>query len=267
MTLRDLNMAEKMPSPTKDPALASSVGSGTIPSLPLPSNLQLHPPLSPGTHRVIRRLQSAHSLGAKAASQPSLISQQRLQQQQLHQQHYEQGQLPPPRQALHHKYSAQQLTSLGPQPRPPSPTRRNVSVNRSPRGRANSDAPFSLSQQFGPAGSAMGKRSALNRRSLAADSMSLDKLLRDGPPNGDIDGALESARYKILDQGIKADSDGMVSPLASFSMCASSSRIGTDLIHAVFAPYLRLVDPAECACSGNRCLPSADTSRRIPCLL
>ncbi|KAM7196155.1 mitotic check point protein BUB2 [Naviculisporaceae sp. PSN 640] len=212
MTLRDLNLVEKMPSNSKNPALASSAGSGTIPSLPLPSNLQLHPPPSPGTHRVIRRLQSAHSLGAKAASQPSLIAQQRLQQQQLHQQHYEQGQLPPPRQALHHKYSAQHLPSLGPQPRPPSPTRRNVSVNRSPqRGRANSDAPFSLSQQFGPAGSSMGKRSALNRRSLAADSMSLDKLLRDGPPNGDIDGALESARYKILDQGIKADSDGMSS--------------------------------------------------------
>ncbi|KAM7223216.1 mitotic check point protein BUB2 [Rhypophila decipiens] len=222
MTLRDLNLVEKMPSPTKDPALASSAGPGTIPSFPLPSNLQLHPPPSPGTHRVIRRLQSAHSLGAKAASQPSLIAQQRLQQQQLHQQHYDQahpnphqGQLPPPRQALHHKYSAQHLASpglgLAPLPRPPSPTRRNVSVNRSPpRGRANSDAPFSLSQ-FGPAGSAMGKRSPLSRRSLAADNMSLDKLLRDGPPNGDIDGALESARYKILDQGIKADSDGMSS--------------------------------------------------------
>lgn len=57
------------------------------------------------------------------------------------------------------------------------------------------------------------RRSALNKRSPAADAMSLDKLLREGPPNGDIEGALESSRLKILDQGIKADSDGMVSHL------------------------------------------------------
>ncbi|RKU42723.1 hypothetical protein DL546_003913 [Coniochaeta pulveracea] len=55
------------------------------------------------------------------------------------------------------------------------------------------------------------KRSALGRRSLAADGMSLDRLLRDGPPSGDIVGSLESVRLKILDQGIKADSDGMSS--------------------------------------------------------
>jgi len=217
MTLRDLNLVEKMPSPTRNPGPGpgpgASSGLGAIPSLPLPSSLQLHPPPSPGTHRALRRLQSAHSLGAKAAGShqpsPSLISQQRLLQQQLHQQHYN-DQLPPPRR-LHHKYSAQHLPSLGPQPRVPSPTRRNVSVNRSPqRGRANSDVPIPLVQQFGAAAT-MGKRSALSRRSLAADNMSLDKLLRDGPPDGDIDGALESARYKILDQGIKSDSDGMVS--------------------------------------------------------
>jgi cell cycle arrest protein BUB2 len=41
--------------------------------------------------------------------------------------------------------------------------------------------------------------------------MSLERLLRDGPPNDDVDGALESARLKILDQGIRSDSDGMVS--------------------------------------------------------
>ncbi len=55
------------------------------------------------------------------------------------------------------------------------------------------------------------RRSALSKRSLAADSMSLERLLRDGPPNDDVDGALESARLKILDQGIRSDSDGMVS--------------------------------------------------------
>ena len=55
------------------------------------------------------------------------------------------------------------------------------------------------------------QRSVPSRRSLAADSMSLERLLREGPPSGDVKGALESTRYKVLDQGIKADSDGMVS--------------------------------------------------------
>jgi cell cycle arrest protein BUB2 len=41
--------------------------------------------------------------------------------------------------------------------------------------------------------------------------MSLERLIRDGPPDGDVQGALESARLKVLDQGIKSDSDGMVS--------------------------------------------------------
>lgn len=63
--------------------------------------------------------------------------------------------------------------------------------------------------QSGPP--AASQRSVLGRRSLAADSMSLERLLREGPPNGDVKGALESTRYKVLDQGIKADSDGMVS--------------------------------------------------------
>jgi len=63
--------------------------------------------------------------------------------------------------------------------------------------------------QFGP--SAGSQRSVPSRRSLAADSMSLERLLREGPPTGDVKGALESTRYKVLDQGIKSDSDGMVS--------------------------------------------------------
>ena len=55
------------------------------------------------------------------------------------------------------------------------------------------------------------KRSAINRTSPAADVMSLERLIRDGPPDSDVRGALESARLKVLDQGIRADSDGMVS--------------------------------------------------------
>jgi len=163
-----------MPSPTKD-------------------SVTLFPPPSPSTHRALRRLQSAHSLGAKAAYQPSsLISQQRLQQQQQQ------------IQQQHQAYQQQQQQ----QARPASPPRRHASTNRSPqRGRANSDAPM---MQFGaipPTGSR--RSSVLSRRSLAADSMSLERLLRDGPPSGDVEGALESTRYKVLDQGIKTDSDGM----------------------------------------------------------
>jgi len=48
------------------------------------------------------------------------------------------------------------------------------------------------------------------KRPIAADALSLDRLIREGPPDGDLVGALESTRLKILDQGIKSDTDGMV---------------------------------------------------------
>jgi cell cycle arrest protein BUB2 len=59
-----------------------------------------------------------------------------------------------------------------------------------------------------------GRRPIAVRKSTA-DMLSLDKLIRDGPPEGDILGGLEATRLKILDAGIKSDSDGMVgtSPL------------------------------------------------------
>ena len=54
-------------------------------------------------------------------------------------------------------------------------------------------------------------RLPIGRKSpIAADALSLDKLIRDGPPDGDLIGALERTRLKILDQGIKSDTDGMV---------------------------------------------------------
>jgi cell cycle arrest protein BUB2 len=60
--------------------------------------------------------------------------------------------------------------------------------------------------------------------------MSLERLLREGPPNGDVEGALESTRLKILDQGIRSDSDGMVSntprpvPGSEFSVANSEAQ-------------------------------------------
>ncbi|TPX11232.1 uncharacterized protein E0L32_001050 [Thyridium curvatum] len=168
-----------MPSPTKE---------STIPSLP-PALMTttLQPPPSPNTHR-LRKLQSAHNLGAKASMMgtPSLISQQRLQQQQQHH-------------SQHH-----------PLQRSGSPVRRNVSAsNRSPqRGRANSDAAMAnpFNSMMTPA-----RRNLLSTRNHLADAMSLERLIRDGPVDGDVTGSLESARLKILNQGIKSDADGMSS--------------------------------------------------------
>ncbi|KAK4129334.1 TBC-domain-containing protein [Parathielavia appendiculata] len=182
-----------MPSPTSENQAPSRLG-------PLSPAMQLHPPPSPGIHRTLRRLQSAHSLGAKAAAQPSLISQQRLQLQQ--QQHQFQN-------------LNQHLQKHPPAPAP----RSHASVNRSPqRARANSDAPpipnvspVQPTTHATMTAATATRRSALSKRSLAADAMSLERLLREGPPNGDIEGALESTRLKILDQGIRSDSDGMSS--------------------------------------------------------
>lgn len=201
----------KMPDPTKEPVPPTNPITALAPGI---TNAELHVPPSPRTHR-LRKLQSAHNLGAAArivpntnsnynynnggsshgsglssnnngGPQPSLITQQRLKDLQL-------------------------------QERSTSPTRRHASsASRSPqRHRSNSDAPLPppnlTPAAFNSAIQLRHKRSAISRTSPAADTMSLERLLRDGPPNGDIRGALESARLKVLDQGIKADSDGMVS--------------------------------------------------------
>lgn len=186
-----------MPSPARD-------GSSGIPSLLPPSTLY---PASPSGNRGLRKLQSAHNLGAKAGNVPSMISQQRLLQHQ-HLQHHQQQQ-------AHQQLQAQQQRSA-------SPVRRNVSgTNRSPqRARANSDATLALplgasaTTSATPANSvASANRKALLGRSPALDALSIDRLIRDGPPDGDVIGALNNLRWKILETGIKSDSDGMVSLL------------------------------------------------------
>jgi cell cycle arrest protein BUB2 len=133
------------------------------------TNTTLLEPPSPRTHRALRRLQSAHSLG-QANSQPSLISQQ-------HKQAIQRAQTPP-----------------------------DTSTSHFSRGRSNSDATNMTPPTLGAAG----KRSISNKRPIAADALSLDRLIREGPPDGDLVGALDSTRLKILGQGIKSDSDGMV---------------------------------------------------------
>lgn len=128
----------------------------------------INEPPSPRTHRALRRLQSAHTLGQSN----SLISQQ-------------------------HKGAIERSRSPG----------NTFALPTHTRGRSNSDA----SNMTPTLPSSGGKRPAVGKKPIAADALSLDRLIRDGPPDGDLVGALDSTRLKILDQGIKSDSDGMVS--------------------------------------------------------
>ncbi|PHH72549.1 hypothetical protein CDD80_4467 [Ophiocordyceps camponoti-rufipedis] len=122
----------------------------------------LHPPPSPRTHRALRRLQSAHSLGSPS---PSLISQQRR------------------------GFCGSASSS---------------EAGRSPqRGRAYSDATCSLD------GNAA-RRSVVKRPVFSHGHLSLQHIIREGPNDGDFIGALESARWKVVDEGIKSAEDGMV---------------------------------------------------------
>ncbi|PNH36838.1 hypothetical protein VD0004_g9926, partial [Verticillium dahliae] len=154
------------PSPTKE----------SLPAFVTAHTTDLLPPPSPRTHRALRKLQSAHNLGSKAASGPSLIAQQRLHQRNI------------------------------------SPTRRDLSSptthnTRSPaRGRANSDA-TSLGAQVNPM--AANKRGMLSLNPKYAQ-VPLAQLVRDGPSaDEDAAEALSAARRKVLSEGIKSDADGM----------------------------------------------------------
>jgi len=151
-----------------------------------PSLLQpeLQPPPSPRTHRALRRLQSAHTLGASnrnsahIPSPPSLVSQQR-----------------------------QQQSQNAPSSQPSQPSQRNGSPTRSTRGRANSDATPPLVHQMNAVTAA--KRPGSRKPVFSHGHLSLDKIIRDGPADGDYIGALESARWKVVDEGIKSADDGM----------------------------------------------------------
>ncbi|KFZ07939.1 hypothetical protein V502_09647 [Pseudogymnoascus sp. VKM F-4520 (FW-2644)] len=152
-----------MASPTKESF--SSLAPSSIPAIQAPP--------SPRTHRTLRRLNSAHTLGS---SKPSLISQQRLQQ-------------------------TTQNQSLRPKDQPPLPT---THVHQ--RTRSNSDVTTVSTQGTGLAG----RKQISTKKPAGTETFSLDRLIREGPDR-DLTGALDSTRLKILDQGIKSDSDGMAS--------------------------------------------------------
>ncbi|KAF2965369.1 hypothetical protein GQX73_g8190 [Xylaria multiplex] len=167
-----------MPSPTRD-----AISATFFP--PSPLGLDLQTPLTPRTQRTLRKLQSAHNLGAasKIVSSSSTV----LTQQKLRDAHS----------------------------RDISPTRRQA-LSRSPqRHRANSDASGSANPPNLRVASSSAplhtKRAALSRSSSAADALSLDRLIREGPPDQDVGSALTNMRFKVLDQGIKSDIDGMSS--------------------------------------------------------
>lgn len=71
----------------------------------------------------------------------------------------------------------------------------------------------------------------------AYDHIPLEKLIRDGPPDGDWDNAVECARMKVLQQEIKSDSDGMVSFF--FSSCLK--KICDSQPHGEFLGTARLI--------------------------
>ena len=170
--LYSANMSRAFNSPTKENAVFLASSSGTI----------TNPSPSPGPHRALRRLQSAHNLGSsdlRGSSQASLISQRRQQQ----------------------------------PPGPVSPIRKDqssainpLSNNPQTRIRSNSD----VSAMSAMANGAASREQETDRRTGIIETMSLDRLIRDGPQDRDLAGALENTRLKILDQGIKSDSDGMV---------------------------------------------------------
>lgn len=153
-----------MPSPSREASHAPQIGSL--------ADSQVPP--SPRTHRALRRLQSAHNLGAaRPTNQSSLISQQRRDLQ-----------------------------------RNASPTRDSRGTRLHQRGRANSDAaPAVVHTSPATAGT---RRSGLSKPVFSHGHLSLQQLFRDGPSDGDFLGALESARWKVIDEGIPSEEDGMV---------------------------------------------------------
>ena len=135
---------------------------------------------------------------------------------------------------------------------------RNLSPSNTPplpihnRGRSNSDATNMTQSNLGSAA----RRPMAGKRYLAADALSLDRLIRDGPPDGNLIGALESTRLKILDQGIKSDTDGMVRARLYQKNFTNSLT--------VFSTHLCMAHTTQCPHSRNRLLPRSHPPWCIP---
>lgn len=175
-----------------------------MPSLfPPPSlGIELPTPLTPRTQRTLRKLQSAHNLGAasRMAAMTGMTSISGIS-----------GIISgiPTSSAVLARQKLRDVHS-----RDVSPTRRQA-LSRSPqRHRSNSDASGSANPPaLRPASSStsLARRAAVSRTPSAADPLSLERLVREGPPDDDVGAALAAMRFKVLDHGIKSDTDGMSS--------------------------------------------------------
>ncbi|KAI9804006.1 MAG: hypothetical protein M1833_000287 [Piccolia ochrophora] len=171
--------------------MSTSPSKRTTPHL-APSNItstSTLPPSSPRTNRSLRRLQSAHSLSSQAAAgsnSPSLISQQRQQQQRN----------------LSFAHKDFPSTDIPPVPR----------LASHGRSRSNSDAAVTSISHHGPTTrrNAAAKRIVTPALGVTKD-VSLDTLVRQGPPDRDVAAALRDMRHCVLTDGIQSDSDGMSS--------------------------------------------------------
>lgn len=200
----------------------------------------LQPPPSPRTHRALRRLQSAHTLGAKAASQGSLISQQY-------------------REALHRNASpvrSSQAAAAAPSPTSggtattanttTTPAAGSIRHHQQPhRGRANSDAIAPMMHQMNVVGAT--RRTGVSKPVFSHGHLSLQQIIREGPTDGDFIGALESARWKVVDEGVKSAEDGMVSS-------AKISKSLATVLHFVFFSWLTKSPHTTTVYSSNLCL-------------
>ena len=139
--------------------------------------------------RTIRKFQSAHALSTKASTSnhPSLILQQRQQQQQPRA-------LPPAR---------NENAQISPE--------KAQGLSFAQRTRANSDASVAGISPYGPQSKRVnvGKRVVSNALNSPKKS-NIDHLLRDGPPDGNVLKGLQELRFDVLADGINSDSDGMV---------------------------------------------------------
>ncbi|WKT39035.1 Rab-GTPase-TBC domain [Fusarium oxysporum f. sp. vasinfectum] len=146
------------------PSNSNSSIKSAIPSLPAPVTTQLQAPPSPRTHRALRRLQSAHTLGARAREQgtPSLISQQR------------------------HRDTQRNASPTRPSQAPPAASGTpsfSQNINRSPqRGRANSDATPPLIHQMNVVTAS--KRAGSKKPVFSHGHLPLHQIIREGPTDG-----------------------------------------------------------------------------------
>lgn len=236
-----------MSEPSSNSNLNASFKAST-PSLPAPvTTTQLQAPPSPRTHRALRRLQSAHTLGARAREQatPSLISQQRQRDDQR-------------TTNVNSKTNSNGVNSPT-RSSPAPPPLSNQNVHRSPqRGRANSDATPPLVHQMNVVTAS--KRAGSKKPVFSHGHLPLHQIIREGPTDGDFLGALESARWKVIDEGVKSAEDGMVSPTNSCFRPQTNHGV-------VNTKNIRLARPPRCPYPINRRLSCPHPPRRFSSLL